>query len=197
MILSMGGEPARDPGADEDGRLLVAALEDQDAFGVFFDRNYRRILAYFYRRTFCPHTSADLCAETFAQAWTSIHRFDPGAGSGRAWLFGIAGNLHRQWLRRGSVRRRARRRLGIETPELTNDDLERIDHMVDTSDLREGLQNALSQLSPAVRDAVLMRVALDLPYETVAEVCACTVGAARVRVARGLASLAEMMERGV
>jgi RNA polymerase sigma-70 factor (ECF subfamily) len=176
--------------------LLVAALYDEDAFGAFFDRNHERVMAYFYRRTFCPHTSADLCAETFAQVWTSIRRFDPEAGTGRAWLFGIAGNLHRQWLRRGFVRTRARRRLGMATPELTIDDLERIDRMVDTTDLRAGLQAALAQLSPGVRDAVLMRVALDLPYDTVAEVCHCSVGAARVRVARGLAALAELMEQG-
>ncbi len=178
---------------DLDGQLLVAAVTDDDAFGAFFDRNHQRVLSYFYRRTFCPHTSADLSAETFAQAWTSIKRYDPEVGTGRAWLFGIAGNLHRQWLRRGVVRTRARRRLGMATPELTSDDLERIDDLVDTTDLRAGLQEALSQLSPGVRDAVLLRVALDLPYEMVAEVCSCSVGAARVRVARGLAALADLV----
>jgi RNA polymerase sigma-70 factor (ECF subfamily) len=85
----------------------------------------------------------------------------------------------------------------VTTPELTTDDLERIDRMVDTSDLRAGLQDALTQLSPAVRDAVLLRVALDQPYEMVAELCSCSVGAARVRVARGLATLAELLEQGV
>jgi RNA polymerase sigma-70 factor (ECF subfamily) len=196
MILSMEGDPERDPGVDEDGRLLVAALTQPDTFGLFYDRNNQRVLAYFYRRTFCAHTSADLCAETFAQAWTSLPRFDAGAGTGRAWLFGIAGNLYRQWLRRGVVRQRARRRLSIATPELTADDLDHIENLVDTSDLRAGLQDALDQLSPGVRDAVLMRVALDLPYERVAEGCSCSVGAARVRVARGLATLTELMERG-
>jgi len=146
-VRSPGGDAAGEPAPDTDGQLLVAALADQDAFGTFFDRNHERILAYFYRRTFCPHTSADLCAETFAQAWTSIRRYDPDAGTGRAWLFGIAGNLYRGWLRRGVVRGRARRRLGITTPDLTEDDLDRIDHLVDTSELREGLQAALSQLS--------------------------------------------------
>jgi RNA polymerase sigma factor (sigma-70 family) len=194
MVLSMGGDSQREP--DADGELLVLALADPDAFGDFFDRNHERILAFFYRRTFCPHTSADLCAETFAQAFTSLKRFDPEVGTGRGWLFGIAGNLHRQWLRRGVVQGKARRRLGISTPDLTEDDLERIDRLIDISDLRAGLQDALSQLSPAVRDAVLMRVAMDMPYEDVAEICRCSVGAARVRVARGLAALTELMEYG-
>jgi RNA polymerase sigma factor (sigma-70 family) len=181
---------------DLDSRLLVAAREDPEAFGDFWDRNHERVLAYFYRRTFCPHTSAELCAETFAQAWASLKRFDPAAGSGRAWLFGIAGNLFKQWLRRGVVTERARRRLRIETPRLSEDDLLHIESLVDSTDLRAGLRTALDSLSPGVRDAVLMRVGLDLPYEEVAVSLGCTVGAARVRVTRGLHSLAQVLEAG-
>lgn len=194
MNQSMAGDTTNEPPNDVDGQLLVAARERSDAFGEFYDRNQRRVLAYFYRRTFCAHTSAELSAETFAQAWSSLRRYDAATGTGRAWLFGIAGNLHRQWLRRGVVRERARRQLSISTPELTEDDLARIDDLVDTSDLWAGLHEALGQLTPATRDAVLMRVALDLPYEVVADLCGCTIGAARVRVARGLHTLAELME---
>lgn len=195
MNRAMAGDSHDEPVCDEDGRLLVAARASGDSFGEFYDRNQRRVIAYFYRRTFCPHTSAELSAETFAQAWASRNRFDESSGTGRAWLFGIAGNLYKQWLRRGVVRNRARRQLGISTPDLTEDDLDRIDELIDTSDLRDGLQAALGQLSGATRDAVLMRVALDLPYEQVAALCGCTIGAARVRVARGLSTLADLMEQ--
>jgi RNA polymerase sigma-70 factor (ECF subfamily) len=181
-------------GADEDGADLVAARGDPSAFIRVYDRNNQRVLAYFYRRTMCPHTSAELAAETFAQAWTSLRRFDPGVGTGRGWLFGIAGNLYKQWLRRGVVRERARRRLAITTPTLKDEDLERIDDLVDTTALRAELMGALDQLSPAVRDAVLLRVALDLPYDQVATTLGCSVGAARVRVARGLSLLIDLME---
>lgn len=194
MNQAMVGDSTVEPGRDEDGRLLVAARSDSEAFGSFYDRNHRLVLAFFYRRTFCPHTSAELTAETFAQAWASLPRFDPGGGTGRGWLFGIAGNLYKQWLRRGQVSEKARRRLRMVTPELTHDDLEHIDKIVDTRKLRAALQSALHQLSDAIRDAVLLRVALDLPYDEVAELCGCSVGAARVRVARGLDTLAVLME---
>ena len=59
-----------------------------------------------------------------------------------------------------------------------------------------GSQEALAQLSPKVRDAVLLRVALDLPYEVVAEQLGCTVGAARVRVSRGLEHLSPIVDLG-
>lgn len=196
MTQVMTGESGREPGDDEDAVALGAARVDPDAFRVFYERNHQWIMVFFYRRTFCPHTSAELCAETFAQAWTSLKRFDPQMGTGRAWLFGIAGNLYKQWLRKGVVREQARRRIGLRTPELTEDDLARIDEMVDTADLRDALQTGLGQLTAPVRDAVLMRVGLDLPYPQVAELLGCSIGAARVRVTRGLHTLAGLMEAG-
>lgn len=194
MTQVMAGEPGHEPGGDEDTRLLVAAQADAEEFGEFYRRNSSRVLGFFYRRTLCPQTSAELTAETFAQSLASLKRFDPRAGSARAWLFGIAGNLYRQWLRKGVVADRARRRLRISTPLLTEDDLDRIEHLVDMAKLHRSLRLALADLSPAVRDAVLMRVALDLPYEDVALSLQCSVGAARVRVARGLHSLALVLE---
>src|SRR3546814_11653513 len=72
-LVVMGDyEPA--DGDDEDGRLLVIAARDPEAFGALYDRNYTRVLAYFYRSTYCPHAAADLTAETFAQAWRSEER---------------------------------------------------------------------------------------------------------------------------
>ena len=81
---------------------------------------------------------------------------------------------------------RARRKFRIEPPELLEEDLERIERLVDMSVFRDGLQAGLDRLSPKLRDAVLLRVALDMPYEAVAESLGCSIGAARVRVSRGL-----------
>src|SRR3546814_14806636 len=113
-------EPA--DGDDEDGRLLVIAARDPEAFGALYDRNYTRVLAYFYRRTYCPHAAADLTAETFAQAWQQRCRYDSERGTGPAWIFGIAGNLFKQWLRQGGVRTQARRDLALAPPPTTERD---------------------------------------------------------------------------
>jgi RNA polymerase sigma-70 factor (ECF subfamily) len=186
-------EPPRDPEGDqpidEAGRLLVAARDDPAAYSRFYELHSTRVLAYFYRRVLCPHTAAELAAETFAEAFSSRHRFDPASGRGSAWLFGIAGNLYRQWLRRAKVSDRARRRLGIQMPRLVEEDYDRIEQLVDLTELRAGVREALVALSPKLRDAVLLRVALDLPYDEVAQLLGCSVAAARVRVSRGLDGL--------
>ncbi|MEO7573507.1 MAG: RNA polymerase sigma factor [Acidimicrobiales bacterium] len=186
MTFVMAGSSGCEPGGDDDEVLLVAARCNPAAFAELYDRRYKRVLGFFYRRILCPHTAAELTAETFAQAWASRSRFDPSEGMAMAWVMGIAGNLYRNWLRRGVVSDRARRRWGITTPMLVEEDLEKIEALVDLTALRTGLIEALAELSPKLREAVLLRVALDLPYEAVATELGCSVGAARVRVSRGL-----------
>ncbi len=174
-----------DPGDDDDA-LLVAARTQPEAFGALYDRRYARVTAFFYRRTLCPHTSSELTAETFAQAWANLRRFDPQQGPAMGWLMGIAGNLYRNWLRRGVVSDKARRKWGITTPALVEEDLDKIENLIDLTHLRSALAEALAAMSPSARDAVVLRVALDLPYDEVAVRLGCSVGAARVRVSRGL-----------
>ncbi|MDY7099769.1 MAG: RNA polymerase sigma factor [Actinomycetota bacterium] len=177
-----------------DAELLVGSVDDVDRFGALYDRHERAMLGFFYRRTGCAQTAADLTAETFAAAFTSRRRFtDTGAPAG-AWLFTIARRQLARYLRAEEVGTRARRRLGAERVVLTDDAIERVEELVDLAGLGERLRNALAELSDAVAAAVRLRVLDGLAYAAVADELGCTEGAARVRVARGLAQLAEQLD---
>jgi RNA polymerase sigma-70 factor (ECF subfamily) len=182
-----------EPGGGEDEHDLVAARHDPEAFVAFYDRSYSRVAAFFYRRILCPFTTAELTAETYARVWSTRDRFDPAKGSAVGWTMGIATNLYRQWSHKGHVEELARKRLSVATPDLVLEDLERIENLVDLSDYSSLLHEALDQLSPALKDAVVLRVAMDLPYDEVAAHLDCTVGAARVRVSRALDTLLRAM----
>src|SRR5262249_58350927 len=68
-------------------------------------------------RACAGEASDDMTAEVFARAWLNRSRYrDEANGSAAPWLFGIAGNLYRDWLRRNRVEAKARQRLGL--PEL-------------------------------------------------------------------------------
>ncbi len=190
MAIGSGCEP----GGGEDESCLVAARDDPDAFVEFYDRGYAWVAAFFYRRILCPFTTAELTAETFARVWATRERFDPTKGSAIGWTMGIARNLYRQWSHKGRTSDSARARLAIETPALVLEDLERIESLVDLGSLRGELHDAMKHLTPRLRDAVVLRVAMDLPYDEVAARLGCTVGAARVRVSRGLDVLLAAME---
>ena len=174
---------------DGDALLLRAAAGDRTAFADLYRANATRVAAFFYRRTFCPDTSAELTAETFARAIGAAHRFDVSKGTATGWLFGIANKVLLEWIRKGSAARKASRRLGLQIVPLLPEELERVEEIADAQRFRVSLAEALAQLSPTQREAVILRVGNDLPYEEVARRLGCTEGAARVRVTRALAFL--------
>ena len=97
-------------------------------------------------------------------------------------------------LRHERVRNDARRRLGMERIELDDRSLERIEELGELTELRLAVEQALTELTPAVAAAVSLRVVRELPYSEVARRLGCSEGAARVRVARGLSTIADALE---
>ena len=179
--------------SDPVGSLLVRARTDPEAFGILYDRLLGPVLGWFLRRTGSPHQAMELAAETFAQALGSLHRFDPGRGTGSAWVFGIAAHQYHRFVRRGTIDRRHRTRLQVVLPTATADEVERVVDLVDAQRFAPELRAALEELSDGVRAAVELRIGYDLPYAEVAERLGCTEGSARTRVARGLRQLALAM----
>ncbi len=167
-----------------DAELLRLSGSDGEAFGVLYDRHVESIFQWCRART--GEAAADMTAEVFARAWLHRERFrDEANGSAGPWLFGIAGNLYRGWLRRKRVETSARRRLGL--PELEDDpDLERVDERLS---LPVAALEALAGLRQADRDALELRVVEGRSYSDVASRLACTPQAARMRVSRALRHL--------
>jgi RNA polymerase sigma factor (sigma-70 family) len=180
--------------APTDPELLRAADRDPHAFRMLYDRWARSLLAYCYRRTSDPEASLDLVAETFAIAYQKRHRYrDQGRPVG-AWLYGIASLELAAYRRRQRVELRACQRLGLTVPPLDDTSLERIEELVDAAQWRGALGEAMTRLTNAERDAIRLRVIDQLDYATVAARLCCSEQAARARVHRGLARLANSLE---
>jgi DNA-directed RNA polymerase specialized sigma24 family protein len=75
--------------------VTIAAAE----FERLYRANVEAVTAYFARRSTDPNVVADLTADTFVTAITSFGSFDPGKGTARAWVFGIAPARVRRALR--------------------------------------------------------------------------------------------------
>lgn len=165
-----------------------------DSFGIIYDRYIHEVLGWFYRRTADAHAAADLTAETFAQALLSRHRFRSDRPSARSWLFGIARHVLSHYLRRQEVDDRARAKLGMSPVSVDPISIDRIETLVDLAPMREAVRSAMASLGPKTREAVYLRVGLDLSYAEVAARLGCSEGAARTRVARGLSRPAVALE---
>lgn len=177
-----------------DADLLRASRDDPAAFRAFYDLCARDVLAYFYRRTLDPQDAADLMMETFADAYEHRARFRDMGKPASAWLFGIARRELARFWRDQRVELRAVQRLGIETPPLDSESIQRIEELVDLEALKPKLSAALQGISLKEREAVRMRVIEDMDYEEIGRTLGCSAGAARVRVHRGLARLNTILE---
>jgi RNA polymerase sigma-70 factor, ECF subfamily len=160
-----------------------------------YSRHSEPLLLFLARRTADPEIALDLFAETFAQAHASSRRYRGGSDAEAAgWLYGIARNQLKLYYRRGRIERRALAKLRLEREAATPEVLAEIERRAGLGELRADLAAALSELSPAVREAVRLRVVDELPYPDLAQRLGISEPAARARVSRGLQSLAGALE---
>jgi RNA polymerase sigma factor (sigma-70 family) len=104
-----------------DTELLAAARTCSEPFGVFYERHFASVLAFFRRRVAGPF---DLAAETFAAALASVPRFQPGPEPPQAWLFAIARHKLSEALRSSRIHDEARRALAMQPIELDDEAIE-------------------------------------------------------------------------
>jgi RNA polymerase sigma factor (sigma-70 family) len=171
-----------------DAELLVGADVDPLAFGAFYRRHERPVLAFVGRLAGSTALAADVLAETFAVAFEMRARFDPARGEARLWLFGIARNVLGSSLRRGRVEASARERLGIERLTLSQSQASLFDEVI-AADGPSIVEEWLDALPADQREAVRLRVLEERPYASIARDLECSQATIRQRVSRGLAAL--------
>jgi RNA polymerase sigma factor (sigma-70 family) len=166
---------------DED--LLIQ--QDAASFELFYDRYFERLLAFFSRRTPDAELAADLTAETFAAALAARRRYRRQRGRADSWLFAIAYHKLADAQRRGCAEDRARRRLGIERIELTDDDIARIERL----GLADSVAELVRELPDDQREAIQAHVIEERGYDELAAELATSEAVVRKRVSRGLAAI--------
>lgn len=120
---------------------------------------------------------------------TSLRRFRGSTDEqARAWLYGIARNLVRRFIRRGRIELATCRRLGIQLDH-DIDELTEIDAQLDAADAEPALTAAIKTLPDAQRQALKLRVIDELDYDQAAALMGTTEQNARIRVSRALKAL--------
>jgi RNA polymerase sigma factor (sigma-70 family) len=175
-----------------DRELLIRAASEPVRIGEFYARYEALVLAYFLRRVRDREAAADLAAETFAAVVWQCRR-GVVVQEPRAWLFSLAHGKLVDYLRRGRVADRARRRIGLERLQWSDEELERVDEVAATVSARE-LADALAALPDEQRVAVLERVVGEKEYAQIAAAQGTSESVTRQRVHRGLARLRRLLK---
>jgi RNA polymerase sigma-70 factor, ECF subfamily len=173
-----------------DAQLLAGTTRDPAAFGAWYRRHEREVLAFFRYATRSSELAADLTAETFAAALESIGGYRAELGETRAWLFGIARHVLGRSLARGRVENRARAALALPVLVVDDEAIERIEAISANGTVAA----MLADLPPDVRAAVQGRIVDERAYAELAERLECSESVVRKRVSRGLARLRRRIE---
>lgn len=168
--------------------LRYAANGDSAAFGEFYRRHARSLLAFFLQRTGRPEVAADLGHETFVAAFESIESYR-GDGPPAAWLYGIARRKLALSRRHGRVEASARERLACEPLELTDSDVADISRLGELLPVDTPALDLLERLPEPQREAIRARMLDELEYPEIARGLQCSEAVIRQRVSRGLRTL--------
>jgi RNA polymerase sigma factor (sigma-70 family) len=167
-----------------DGLAVARALAgDADAFTLVVRRHQNPLYRYGRGLGLDHDTALDLVQETFIKAYARRAQCRE-TDAFRPWLFRIFRNTVLDWAK--NVRR----------SEISTLDLDETADEVDLAErhaLREALGRALAALPPILREAFLLRHALDHPYEEIAEITGISLSAAKMRVARAREALRALL----
>lgn len=188
--MPVGSDPdvtGRVPGARPgDAHDIELSLTDPDRFGAVFDRYFAEIYGYAARRA-GRDAADDIAAETFLTAFRVRHRFDPGRGTVKAWLYGIVTN-HLSAFRRQELRAyRVMARAGVPEPEEGH--ASRVVDQVAAQRQRPALFAALADLPRGEREVLLLVALGGLSHADAAAALGVRYGTVASRLSRARTKL--------
>ena len=176
---------------------------DPQAWEQLATTQHRRVYGICYRFTGSQSDAEDLTQETFLKMYRNLASFDPTKGGFTTWLTTLTRNLLVDNYRRTRLER-ASDSLD-ETYDGEDDGPSRAERLVDGGktqeqhvsglQLRAQIQAALQQVSPELREAVILRDLEDMDYKDIAEVLHIPQGTVKSRISRGRSELARLLKR--
>lgn len=182
----------------DDIQLIEMTLAgDKEAFGELVVRYQDRLFGTLVQMLGSIHDARDVGQEAFLSAYEKLHTFRKEA-SFYSWLFRIAYNAamtnRRKLKRRNNSSLDANyERTGIE-PSDPNPTIDPT-HQLRSQENIQQVRNALAQLAPDYRDALLMKEMEGMKYDEIADVLNCPLGTVRSRIHRARCELREILER--
>jgi RNA polymerase sigma-70 factor (ECF subfamily) len=182
--------------SDED--LVARSIGgDTESFNQLIKRWEKPIYALAYRTIGREEDARDVCQETFLRAFRALPGFK-GQAKFSSWLYRIALNLCRDWLRRERRAPIVPTPEGMDLVELAGegDGVEGVDEAVVRRDLSRAVARAMRALPEDQRTAVVLKEYHGLTFQEIAEMLGCPLSTVKTRLYQGLTVLRRELERG-
>lgn len=190
------GRAAR-PMPSTDEELVARSIGgDSESFDQLILRWERPIYALAYRTIGREEEARDVCQETFLRAFRALPRFR-GDAKFSSWLYRIALNLCRDWLRR------ERRTPTVQPPEgmdlmemaVAAEPSESIENLVARKDLSRLVEKAMAFLPEEQRTAIVLKEYHGLTFQEIADLLGCPLSTVKTRLYQGLTVLRRELAR--
>jgi RNA polymerase sigma-70 factor (ECF subfamily) len=180
---------------DQELQLIERCLGGEEAaWEDLVKIHTRRVYAICYRFTSSEQESQDLTQEVFLRVFRSLNSFRAGDGSFMIWLGRLARNLLVDHYRRSKIYRATE---SIEEQLPVIEETQSMSAWTDCTlagrEASETLHSALQELSPALRETVLLRDIEELEYREIAQALNVPEGTVKSRLNRGRAELARIL----
>lgn len=182
----------------EDQALTERARRgDREAFETLMERYAGRVYQLALRMTGSREDAADLCQETFWNAWRGMGSFR-GDCAFSTWIYRLASNACLDHLRREKTRRRIESGISLDDGEnglaaVLPDEAPGPQERLEERERREALAAGLRKLSPDHRQILLLRETAGLSYAEIAAALKLEEGTVKSRIARARLALRDIL----
>jgi RNA polymerase sigma-70 factor, ECF subfamily len=180
---------------DED---LVARSRggDLESFNQLILRWERPIFALAYRVIGREEDARDVVQETFLRAFRALPGFK-GQAKFSSWLYRIALNLCRDWIRRRRRSPLVELPEGVDPVELAAESgpVESIEEVAARKELSEAVAEAMSLLPEEQRTAIVLKEYHGMTFQEIADLQGIPLSTVKTRLYQGLAVLRRSLER--
>ena len=169
---------------------------DAESFNQLVKRWERPIFALAYRTLGREEEARDVTQETFLRAFRGIKNFR-GQAKFSSWVYRIALNLCRDWIRR---ERRAPIQAapeGVDLVELAAEQgpVESIETLVARNDMSQAVAAAMARLPEEQRTAIILKEYHGMTFQEIADLQGCPLSTVKTRLYQGLTVLRRQLER--
>jgi RNA polymerase sigma-70 factor (ECF subfamily) len=170
---------------------------DSESFNELILRWERPIYALAYRTIGREEDARDVCQETFLRAFRALPGFR-GQAKFSSWLYRIALNLCRDWMRRERRARLVQPPEDVDLMELAvaAEPSESIEELVSRKDQARVVERAMATLSEEQRTAIVLKEYHGLTFQEIADVVGCPLSTVKTRLYQGLTVLRRELAKG-
>ncbi|HTW48443.1 MAG TPA: RNA polymerase sigma factor [Acidobacteriaceae bacterium] len=204
-VLDRSGQHSLEKPVEAEWQVLVERCLKGDSFAwtELVKAHHRRVYGLCYRFTGSAADAEDLTQEVFLKVYGNLAAFDLARGTFQTWITTMTRNLLVDHFRRSRAQRVTD---SIDAGwDGDGDEMPLVQRLAESGptqhdqavkkEIEKMVQEALTKISPELREAVILRDLQDLDYKEIAQVLHIPEGTVKSRISRGRAELARLLER--